>query len=96
MKQIQTINIWKDGQQKKANYFYLKVIYDDLKNYATFYYSLNEFEESSIITDGNITISGEEYDLWGSSEDINNEAFNMVANKLNIQIISTDTGVSGF
>jgi len=91
MKQIQQINIWKDGQQKKANYFYLKVIYDDLKNYATFYYSLNEFEESSIITDGNITISGEEYDLWGSSEDINNEAFNMVANKLNIQIISIDT-----
>lgn len=87
MKQIQSINIWKNGNQVQANYLELKVVHDDLKNTATFYYSLNETSEGGVITDGNITISEQEYDQWGESININEDAYNIVASKLNLVYI---------
>ena len=87
MKQIQSINIWKNGNQVQASYLELKVVHDDLKNTAIFYYSLNETSEGGVITDGNITISEQEYDQWGENVDINQDAYNIVATKLNLVYI---------
>lgn len=87
MKQIQSINIWKNGNLIQANYLELKVVHDDLKNTAIFYYSLNETSEGGIITDGNITISEQEYDQWGESININEDAYNIAASKLNLVYI---------
>lgn len=88
MKQIQPINIWKNGQQIQANYLELRVVHDDLINSATFYYSLNESQEGGICADGNITILEQEYQDWGENTDINEDAFNIAANKLNLTYIN--------
>lgn len=90
MKQIQPINIWKNGQQKQVNYISLRVVHDDLANSAIFYYTLNtnNTDETEIVADGNVSIGGQEYQDWGETMDINEDAYTIAATKLNLIYIN--------
>ena len=91
MKAIQPIQVWKNGEEKQANTFNLILINDDLATSATFYYQLiakSEDEEGNVSTeqlaDGNVGMSGEDYQNW---DDSNDGAYNYCAGKLNLVII---------
>lgn len=94
MKAIQPITIWVNGQQQIANQFSLRIIADDLSTSATFYYELiNQTvpEEgdpvNTTLANGNSSLSGAEYDEWDESADVNNEAYVLIAAKLNLTLI---------
>jgi len=91
-KSIQPVQVWKNGQEKSANKFSLILINDDLATNANFYYQLiassvdGEGNESSeMVADGNCGMNGEDYQNW---DDSNDGAYNYVAGKLNLVIIS--------
>jgi hypothetical protein len=92
MKQIQQVQVWKNGEEKQANAFNLILINDDLATSANFYYQLlasSTNEEgnvsSEMLADGNCGMSGEDYQNW---DDSNDGAYNYVAGKLNLVIIA--------
>ena len=92
MKAIQQVQVWKNGEEKQANMFNLTLINDDLATSATFYYQLlasSQDEEgnvsSEMLVDGNVGMSGEDYQNW---DDSNDGAYNYCAGKLNLVIIA--------
>ena len=92
MKAIQEVQVWKNGEEKQANAFNLILINDDLATSANFYYQLlasSTDEEgnvsSEMLADGNVGMSGEDYQNW---DDSNDGAYNYVAGKLNLVIIA--------
>lgn len=90
MKSIQSVQVWKNGQEKSANKFSLILINDDLATNANFYYQLiassvdGENESSEMVADGNCSMSGEDYQNW---DDSNDGAYTYVAGKLNLTIV---------
>ena len=82
MKQIKSLNIWKNGKIEKSIYIFLQINFDNLIDSATFYYSLKDENKNQII-DGNITIDGEDYIQWNGSND---NVYNVVCEKLNIKL----------
>jgi hypothetical protein len=99
-KTISPVGIWKDGKSYQANELSVISINDDLKTAATFYYRLSEapVEEvdgegvktvvspGGLLADGNVSISGEDYDEWGTASDINLAAYEYVAGKLGLTL----------
>ena len=92
MKAIQQVQVWKNGEEKQANMLNLTLINDDLATSATFYYQLlasSQDEQgnvsSEMLVDGNVGMSGEDYQNW---DDSNDGAYNYCAGKLNLVIIS--------
>lgn len=86
MKQIQPITLWVNGQQVTASVFSLIIINDNLTNSATFYWQLLD-SDSVKLQDGNLTMGEPDYDVWGSSADINQAAYEWAASKLNITLV---------
>jgi hypothetical protein len=96
MKQIQPVQIWTANGTKTAEYFDARIIADDLETSATFYWNLNEVAISTDETgtptesagqqlaEGNISMSGEEYQAWDGS---NTAAYEFVANAIGVVII---------
>ena len=94
MKAIQPITSWSNGQQLQANTFNMISINDNLTTSATFYYQIlavttdAEGNESSIqVAEGNLTMSGEEYQIWGDAIDINQAAYTWGAYQLNLTLV---------
>ena len=94
MKQIQPVNTWVNGVNKSANYIDLKIESDDLSYSAIFFFQLkeiyideNQIEQKFTITSGYISISGIEYQNWGTNVDVNTDAYNIAASKLNLTLI---------
>ena len=92
MKQIQQVQVWKNGEEKLANAFNLILINDDLATSANFYYQLlasSTDEDGNVsseqLADGNCSMNGEDYQNW---DDSNDGAYNYVAGKLNLVIIA--------
>ena len=83
MKQIQPLTLWVNGQQATATLFNLIIINDNLLNSATFYWQLLDADAVKL-ADGNLTIGEPDYDVWGSSADINLAAYQWAATELNI------------
>jgi hypothetical protein len=91
MKKVQPFNIWVNGQMKSVQYMFLRCGTDNLQDSATFYFSLNagaldkDGEEipGNVLTDGNITMTGTDYDGWETNE----YAWTWAAQKLNITLI---------
>lgn len=89
---IQPISIWKDGADKVASVFTLISIKDDLHSSAQFYYELKEADyivdeqsfSGEILRNGNLSMTQEEYDIWGTAIDINLGAYQWAASKLNL------------
>ncbi len=86
MKQIQPITLWVNGQQVTATLFNLIIINDNLLNSATFYWQLLDADAVKL-QDGNLTMGEPDYDVWGSSADINLAAYQWAASKLNITLV---------
>ena len=92
MKNIEPVKIWHNGKLSEASVLEARIINDDLKNHCTFYYELKEviqIEENSTInynrlTEGNVTLSGEDYSSWNGGNDF---AYNYIADQLNLIII---------
>jgi hypothetical protein len=85
MKQIQPIQIWVNGQQQTATLFSMYIVNDNLLNSATFNYQLLDADANSLIS-GNLTMGEPDYDVWGSSADINLAAYQWAASQLNITL----------
>jgi hypothetical protein len=86
MKQIQPFTLWVNGQEVTATLFNLIIINDNLLNSATFYWQLLD-ADSVKLQDGNLTMGEPDYDVWGSSADINLAAYEWAASKLNITLV---------
>ena len=89
MKTIEPINVWLNGEVKSATGFNMNSIFDDLETSATFYYELLVVGEDSTeqVTQGNLTMSGQDYQNWNTSDDANEDAYIWGANQLKLIII---------
>lgn len=95
MRQIQPVSSWKDGQIINANSLRLLVVNDNLSSSAIFYYELLETVTDSNgnitvqdkIAQGNLNMDGQDYQNWGNTGDINNEAYVYCADKLSLSLI---------
>ena len=93
MKQIETIQIWKNGKSQEANLLNAIIINDNLATSCSFYYQLcssgEPTEETPLVigqtlADGNVTMDGENYLLWNGD---NNDAYTYIAAELNLTLI---------
>ena len=92
MKDIQPIQIWKNGVIKTASVLNATIINDNLSSSCTFYWQLKEADSvvdlqtiaGEVLADGNATMSGDDYDNWDGSNDY---AFEYIANQINVTII---------
>jgi hypothetical protein len=87
MKQIEPIQIWKNGQQLTASVLDAIIINDNLSTSCTFYWMLKEDlddEAGQTLADGNATMTGEDYDGWDGSNDY---AFSYIAKQINVTIL---------
>lgn len=85
--QITPVSIWYNGQSKEASELDARIIFDDLATSAQFYYELKEVVEGSTLSNGNVSMDGEDYSNWGLSTDINEAAYVYIASKLNLTIV---------
>ena len=92
MKQIQPVQIWVNGQVKTGSWLNAYIINDNLSSSATFYWSIlaSGTEEGSTgekLSEGNSTISGDDYIIWGEATDINLAAYQWIASQLGLTLI---------
>jgi hypothetical protein len=90
MKNIQPVTIWYNGQLETATQLDVVSVYDDLATKADFRYTLYTADKLGLASD-RLTISGEDYLIWGSTVDVNESAYLWVASKLNLIIDYTTT-----
>lgn len=83
MAQIQTFNFWVNGKTVTASNIECHINYDNLIDQAVFYYSLKD-ELLNKLTEGNVTISGQDYNNWST----NQEAYQYVCKQLGLTLIS--------
>ena len=92
MREIQPIQIWKNGEVKTASILDAQIINDNLESNCTFYWMLKEadsvVDEQTIsgqtLADGYASLSGEDYDNWDGSNDY---AFSYIATQINVVLI---------
>jgi hypothetical protein len=88
MKNIEPIQIWKNGQQLTASVLDAIIINDNLSSSCTFYWMLKEADQEEqagqTLADGNATMTGEDYDGWDGSNDY---AFDYIASQINVTIL---------
>lgn len=92
---IQPVIIWQNGQQKEANNFSLSICNDNLTTSANFYFELQRVSEETdvvnyrpeILSFGNLTIEGADYQNWDASPSANEWAYEWAAGQLNLVLI---------
>lgn len=92
MKKIEPIQIWSNGQLQTAEFLNVSIVADNLKSQANFFYQLFETDQSQLpvglaIAQGNITMSGSDYENWNNDPSINDAAYIWVASKLGLTLI---------
>lgn len=94
MQHIQPVTLWIQGATKTANVFDLSIVSDDLATRASLYYRLGSEivpEDGDIQTvwlqDGNLTITGIDYQQWDADPSANEWIYNWSALQLNLTII---------
>jgi len=86
MKQIQPVSIWYNGIMVMATIFNMNSINDNLTSSATFYYQLFT-DINQQVAEGNLIMTGFDYEAYSSSPDSNNYAYQWGATQLNLTII---------
>jgi hypothetical protein len=86
MKQIQPVSIWYNGQMIQATIFNLVSISDNLIDQCTFYYQLLSTDEIQL-TQGNLTMTGFDYEAYSTSPDSNAYAYQWGATQLNLILV---------
>jgi hypothetical protein len=93
MKNIQPVQIWKDGISQTASVLVSRIIYDDLSNSCSFYWELRK-ESTTIdeiitlgetLASGNTIMDGQDYINWNGSNDA---AYEFIAASINVIIIT--------
>jgi flagellar basal body L-ring protein FlgH len=94
---IQSVMVWQNGQQKEANSFVMRIVNDNLETSCNFYYEMQNVEEVvtdtqtttiiDVLTFGNLTLQGEEYQTWDADPSANAWAYNWAAGQLNLVLI---------
>ena len=92
MKKIQPIQIWFNGQNKTASFLSATSISDNLKDTAVFYWQLFEAIENTEmqgqqLAQGNLTLSGTDYETWNNEPDANAWAYSWIAEQLDLTLI---------
>jgi hypothetical protein len=83
MKTIEAVQSWTNGQSVEATIFNMYPIGGTLGESASFYYAL--LDNALVqVSQGNLTMSGEAYQNWGSDD---NYAWEWAASELNLAII---------
>jgi hypothetical protein len=86
MRNIQPINVWKDGQNVQASILRMEISFDNLETHAVFQYELiNDLSE--ILVRGTSVITGSDYENWSNGGNSNDEAYGYVASSLNLVIV---------
>jgi hypothetical protein len=86
MKEIQPVSIWYNGLMVMATIFNMNSINDNLTSSATFYYQLFTSENIQV-AEGNLTMTGFDYDAYSSSPDSNSYAYQWGATQLNLTLV---------
>ncbi len=86
MKQIQPVSIWYNGLMVMATIFNMTSINDNLTNSCTFYYQLFT-DINQQVAEGNLTMTGFDYEAYSTSPDSNAYAYQWGATQLNLTII---------
>jgi hypothetical protein len=87
---IQPVQIWTNGETITANNLEAYSIYDNLETESKFYYQVQKDTQS--LTNGNISIVGNDYELWMANNFSTEYALTYICNQLNlISIIPTKT-----
>ena len=88
MKQIQSIQIWVNGQEQTGNWINAYIINDNLKDSATFFWAIFSSDtDGNQLSVGNLTISEPDYSVWDSTADINQSAYEWICNQLGLTLI---------
>jgi len=83
MKEIEPIDVWQNGTTKTAVKLQAQGTSVTLGNSASFYWQLLT-EEGYQVANGNLGISGEQYDAWGADDDY---VYTIIAEDLNLVIV---------
>jgi hypothetical protein len=86
MKQIQPVSIWYNGIMVMATIFNMTSINDNLTDSCTFYYQLFT-DINQQVAEGNLTMTGFDYEAYSTSPDSNSYAYQWGATQLNLTII---------
>jgi hypothetical protein len=86
MKNIQPITTWVNGQNVTATIFNLQVVGGHLYNSATFFYELKS-ESGLVVSQGNLVLSGEDYQAWGLNDDY---PYDWASEQLNLTIVEIE------
>lgn len=90
MKPIQPITIWVNGQTKTGSWLGARSINDNLIDTAVFYYWIsddNNGEAGQQLANGNLTMTGQDYQDWNANPDINQAAYAWIAAQLGLTLI---------
>ena len=101
MKAIQPVSIWVAGEEKIGNMMALAIVNDNLATTATFFWQIIKQTEvpapdpeqpaaltNEVLSQGNLTITGQDYQDWDSDPSINDAAYVWAAGKLNVTLAS--------
>jgi hypothetical protein len=86
MKQIQPVSIWYNGIMVNATIFNMTSISDNLSTSATFYYQLFT-DINQTVAEGNLTMTGFDYEAYSTSPDSNAYAYQWGATQLNLTLV---------
>ena len=85
MRAIKPLDIWSNGETLTAVCLKLYISYDDLATMAALHYSLCDVNDVTIY-EGQVLITGTDYENWGASVDSNSEAYVIAAAQLNLDL----------
>jgi hypothetical protein len=86
MKNIQPITSWANGQSIEATKINVASDYDDLATTAIFKYTILSTDDITV-AEGKLTISGDDYQIWGATVDVNQSAYDWVASQLKLTLV---------
>jgi hypothetical protein len=88
MKNIKPLSIWSAGQTKTAEVIDARIVDDNMSSSAVFFWVLKEADTEArlgeVITQGNTTMGGQEYQDWNGGNDY---AYAFIAGKINVELI---------
>lgn len=84
--EIQPITIWNNGTTQTATDFNLQCVWDNLSNEAKFYFQLLS-ASAVVLSEGNLDMSGTDYQNWNANPDINLAAYQWGAQQLNLMLV---------
>jgi hypothetical protein len=88
MKAIEPVQIWANGSVQTGNFINAYIINDNLKDTAQFYWAIFTSDIEPVqLSQGNLILTGEDYLLWDTSNDINQAAYDWICFQLGLTLI---------